>query len=349
MQKLFFIFPITGPNNGVKVISNHIKKALDNANDFEVKPVNTAQAKNYSNFGKFSLKKISSFLKVLKSLFKIKTDDAVYLNFTPRGYAFYRDLIILAVCNYRTKNVTIHIHANGLEKKFKFYNRSLFLKAKIIVINKAQKEHLENLAAHCFLVPNALPDYYKNNEIIYRDTNGLNLIFLSNISKEKGIYRLEKIAQIIGKNQIKCHINVYGGALDKQEKQIIFELNERYEFLNYHGVLENDCDKFRALQKNDVLLFLSDENYEVSPLVYIEALMSGLFIWTTNQIVAENLTKLNVADVLEDDLCNFVELTNSFKKMGQEQKENIRNSYFDNYSFSDYVDSIKDIILNAKK
>ena len=346
-MSLFFVFPISGPNNGVKVISTHIKDALELDDEIEINTIDTAQAKDYDNFGKFSFSKISFFLKIIKRLFKIRKKDSVYLNFTPKGFAFYRDLIILFVCHFKTSNVTIHIHANGLEDKIKFYNKRLFLKTKIIVINKAQFKSIGALGLSCFLLPNALPDYYTSKPLRYNQSDEVNFIFLSNISKEKGIYRIDKLAQFIKAKGIKCKLNIYGGILCDKDETLIKVLNKEYQFLTYYGPLLNENDKFEALQQNDVLLFLSDENYEVSPLVYIEALMSGLTVFTTEQVVSQNLCDDNVAEVLNNDLDNFELLFNKFSRTKDEIKPIVRHTYLSNYSFADYIKELKKITLNG--
>jgi glycosyltransferase involved in cell wall biosynthesis len=346
-MSLYFIFPVTGPNNGVKIISSYIKNNLVFENKIEVITIDTAQAEDYNSFGKFSFKKISGIFKILASLFKIRKKDLVYLNFTPKGFAFYRDLLVLMVCCFKVSNVTIHVHANGLEDKIKGYNKWLFAKTKIIVINEAQNKALSGFAQHCFLLPNALPDYYDSRTIKYREAGEISLIFLSNISKEKGIYRLEKLAKIVQERDIKCIINVFGGILSEQDKKVVDKLKAQFTFLTYHGALKNEQEKFEALQLNDALIFLSDENYEVSPLVYIEALMSGLPVFTTKQVVAKSMFEKNVAFILNKDLDNFEDILNNFITNKKELKVKARDTYLNTYSFTTYMNELKNILLNA--
>ncbi|MUU79058.1 glycosyltransferase [Winogradskyella endarachnes] len=346
-MSLFFVFPISGPNNGVKIISTHIKNALALDNEIEIKTIDTAQAKDYGNFGKFSFKKISFLFKILKNVLKVKNKDRVYLNFTPKGFAFYRDFIILLVCHFRTSNVTIHIHANGLEHKIKFYNKWLFLRTKIIVINEVQLKSVEKFGLNCYLLPNALPDYYKSIPLRFNKSNEVHFIFLSNLSKEKGIYRIQKLAELIKSQEIKCKLNIYGGTLSEKDETLINILNKSYEFLTYYGPLLNEKDKFEAIQQNDALLFLSDENYEVSPLVYIEALMSGLTIFTTKQNISDKLRNDNVAKVLTCNLDNFVSLLDDFSRNKKNSKAIIRNSYLKKYKFADYIKELKKITLHG--
>ncbi|MDW5289005.1 glycosyltransferase [Formosa sp. PL04] len=347
-MKLFFIFPISGPNNGVKVISNHIKNSLFTNTNITIRELNTAQAKDFNNFGKFNLEKVSSFYSLFKKLFLIKKQDIVYLNFTPKGFAFYRDLIILLVCSFKTKNITAHIHANGLEENLKFYNKFLFTKIKIIVINQSQYANISPFCPNTFLVPNALPDYFQNDDLKVAVNKEINFIFLSNLSKEKGINRLIKIAEILENEKINCKLNILGGALSDEDETSIQTLNFKYKFISYFGPVKEDATKFANLAANDVLLFLSDENYEVYPLVYIEALMSGLPIITTKQIVTNNLHELGVAFILKNDSSNLVDILNdNFKGSDNLEvlKKKARFTYLENYSFKNFIKSLEKILL----
>ncbi len=349
MKTLFFIFPITGPNNGVKVISDLIKNAIfSNDKSITVSVIDTSQAVDFSSFGKFSVKKVFYFFKLFKQLFTIKRTDMVYMNITPKGYAFYRDFITLVLCSLKTTNITAHIHANGLEKKIKKYNKFLFYKPKIIVINVDQKHKLDILGLRTFLVPNSLPDYFKAKPKTAGSTEELNLIYLSNVSKEKGAYRLKRIAEIISVAKIKCNLNVYGGIMSEDVRDIINELDRKYIFFRYHGVISEDKEKYDCLSRNDVLLFLSNEKYEVYPLVYIEALMAGLSIITTNQIVSNDLMNYGAANILNENTENFESIITKFvdaPQLLEKQKENARIAYQENYSFPHFIKSIENIIL----
>lgn len=347
-MKLYFIFPMTGPNNGVKIISNHIRQAIFKNKEISIFNIDTAQATGYNNFGKFSFNKILFFLSILKKILYVKNSDYIYFNLTPKGYAFYRDLIILAVCRIKTPNVTVHVHANGLEDNVKWYSKFLFSKIKIIVINENQKRQTIKFCSNTFLVPNALPDYFKNKSIKHKINKDVNLIFLSNISKEKGVNRIIELSKILYNNNITCKLNIFGGVLTDIERDKIENLTNKYNFVKYYGPIIDDDKKFKYLLKNDVLLFLSDEDYEVYPLVYIEALMSGLPIITTNQIVAKNLCNLGVAQILNNDLSNFIEIIKKFANNSKEFKnfkERARKTYLENYSFENYIKKIEKIIF----
>ncbi|WP_053976506.1 glycosyltransferase [Mangrovimonas xylaniphaga] len=347
-MKLFFVFPLSGPNNGVKVISNFIFHGFLERYKFILRKIDTAQANNFNSFGKFSFKKVMNIFSLLKKIYSISNEDVVYLNITPKGFAYYRDLILLFCCFKRTENITLHIHANGLEKKISFYNRHLFAKSKIIVINKRQMELISPFCDNVFLVPNALPDNYCGDRLSVKKELGIRFIFISNLSKEKGVGRLRDICKELSDKNVHCELNVFGGALSENDLLDVRELGLRYSFFKYNGPISDEKEKNEILKESDVLLFLSDENYEVYPLVYIEALMNGLPIISTNQVVIEDLLNLGVASVIGEDLSGF---DKALSWLGQNEelislKEKCRETYLKNYCFEGFMNKIENIIVH---
>ena len=197
-MKIYFCFPVSGPNNGVKIISNHILTNFLADHSFDVLVVDTAQAKGFSNFGKFSLSKIIYTLKIFSKLIKVKRADLIYLNLTPKGFAFFRDLCMILICKIKGGKVTAHVHANDLENNINLVTRCVFKNVKIIVINELQHEKLKDLGSNVYLVKNALPDFFNISTFKHKSIGSkIKLLFFSNLSKEKGIFRLISIIRLI--------------------------------------------------------------------------------------------------------------------------------------------------------
>lgn len=349
-KKLYFCFPLTGPNNGVKIISNYIYDSFDKNNDFKLKIVDTSQASDYSNFGKFNLKKIFKTIKIFKKLFNIKRGECAYINTTPSGFAFYRDLLLIYLCWLKNANITLHIHANGLENNLSSLNLWLFKKTKIIVINKKQYSNLLPFGLNLHIINNALPDF-NNAKFSFDNTNNnscIKLAFLSNISIKKGAERLKLIVEVLKGMDLDFQLNICGGILDKKSEIIINNLTKRYNFVSFYGPVVKLKSKQKFLNDNDLLLLLSNEDYEVSPLVYIEALMAGIPILTTKQVVSSEIIKEGCAFLLNKDCSNIDEILKLWKMNPEELvtlKHKCRSLYLRNYSFDDFQLKVKSIIL----
>ncbi|MDA9057601.1 glycosyltransferase [Flavobacteriaceae bacterium] len=348
-MKIHFCFPVSGPNNGVKIISNHILNNFLADNSFDVIIVDTAQAKGFSNFGKFSLSKIVYTLNIFSKLINVKRADLIYLNLTPKGFAFFRDICMILICKIKGGKVTVHIHANDLENNINLVTKCLLKRVKIIVINQLQYERLKELRSNVYLVKNALPDFFNIFPSKNKPTEDkIKLLFFSNLSKEKGIFRLESIIRLIGENDLNCEVNIYGGILDKANAPIFDDLKLKYDFINYFGPITDEKEKYNIFTQNNFLLFLSDVNYEVSPLVYIEALMSGLPIITTKQVVSNDIVIHKAGFHISEDaseLLTILQDHNLETTNKEELKLTSRNLYLKNHSFDYFMSQIKTIII----
>lgn len=350
-MKLYFIFPIEGPNNGVKVISSQILKRLNHKDGVNVKKINTAQATDFSNFGKFQIFKVFYLFVILSKLIKIRKGDYVYMNLTPKGFAFYRDLVILWFCKFRKAKISVHIHANGLERKLSSFITKVFEGVQFILINENQFLQLAQLSQKVCL-KNALPDFYKDNlQLKEKSNDSIKLIFFSNLSKEKGSLLLHNIIEEIDKKEIEIEVTICGGILDEISNDLISDIENKYNFVKYLGPVLDEQEKFNLFQDSSFLLFLSNENYEVYPLVYIEAIMSGLPVITTKQIVAEDIISDGRGFLLKSnndfhDLFMFLEKYQKDKSLLPMLKKENRNNFEENYSFNDYVNNLMKIIVN---
>tara|TARA_R110002020_G_scaffold122487_7_gene278029 strand:- start:39375 stop:40433 length:1059 start_codon:yes stop_codon:yes gene_type:complete len=346
--KLYFCFPIGGPNNGVKIISGFILKFLTDSRRFDARIIDTSQATDYTNFGKFSLRKVYNILRLLiTSLSLVKKADCVYLNITPSGIAFYRDIILLMICKFKRANITVHLHANGMERNINFFTQRLFKNIKLIVINKNQLKVLESLPSTIFMVPNSLPDNGGEDEVGIYTNEKLRLLFFSNLSKEKGVDLLLRLIDLIALNNISCEVNICGGIMEKSYETIILKSIEKNTFVRYHGAIDNERLKSEFFSKNDMLLFLSDPYYEVSPLVYIEALMNGLPIITTKQVVADEFVASECGYIIvhEQEIISIIQNLRDNASSLSRLKKNSRQLYISNYNFQSYIDQITTIIL----
>lgn len=344
-MKLFFIFPLKGPTNGVKVISKYVLEKFQEEKDIDIQIVDTSQATDYSDFGKFNLNKISFIFKLLSSIRGINKNDLAYMNFSTKGFSFYRDIIILSYLNFKDANVTIHIHANGLEKWKNSIIRKNLNRSKIVVINSKQLASLSHFK-NVFYVKNVLPDFYDGNfKILEEKSEDARLLYFSNLSVQKGIDCLKGICKLIHSKALNYKLTICGGVLDQYSQNVLDELIAEYNFVTYLGPIDDESTKMKLFKNHDFLLFLSEINYEVYPLVYIEALMNGLPIITTQQIVAEEVIANNSGFLLTNhDIEKYIS-TFEKPKLLYTTKLMIRARFEKEYCFNDYYSQIKKIIL----
>lgn len=346
MKRIVMIAPFGGPVNGVKVLSNQIANYFAIEPGYKLNIIDTAQAKSPEDFGKFNFKKLFDLRRLLSKMRKISSDDFVYMNFSPSGFAFYRDYLLLNYVLRKTKNVTLHLHANGLEKKKHFFGNKKFNVLKCIVITQHQFDVL-SFIKHRVLLPNALKDFYKNKIRLHKNTQQIQVLFFSNLSREKGTKRLFEFCQYCTKHKLPYKIFICGGVLDAYSKKLlqkIMELkNNNIQILN---PIQSTRNKMQLFEKSHFLLFLSDPYYEVYPLVYIEALMNGVSIITTPQYVANEVVSENNG-VLIADSKSAVQFIEQNKAGLNTLCSRNRFKFEAFYDFENYFKKLKNIIVNA--
>lgn len=347
-MKINVIFPIAGPLNGVKVITREILERFKKQNvDFRL--IDTSQAKSYRQFGKFSFAKIFNFAKILTQLRTIQKNEIVYMNFTAHGYAYIRDYIIVRCLLLKKCNITIHIHESTLDKLKKKGVVKVLSKLKILLINQGQYEDLQPYYSNCSVLKNALPDYFEQEKLKIKTTNSerIQLLVISNLSKPKGTPLLAIFGKEIEENKLPYEITVCGGVLDETSSVIINQLKNK-PFIKLLDPIFDVDKKMELFQNHDFLLFLSDENYEVYPLVYIEALMSGLPILTTKQIVSSEVIAMNGSHFIDNSL--EITITKLLENNTiYDLKTKARQQYEKYYNFNTFVTQLLALIYAPQK
>jgi glycosyltransferase involved in cell wall biosynthesis len=344
-MKLFFIFPIKGPVNGVKIIAQHLLNAFLN-DDLKTILIDTSQAEKYKEFGSFNFKKLFFIFSIFKKLKEITNGDFVYMNFSTKGFSLYRDLWILKYVHYKKANITIHIHANGLDEIRNKYLKNMINKVKIIVINNKQFELLKGYES-VYCIKNCLPDYYAGEfNINYNYTEEKKLLYMSNLSEQKGIDKLMSICKNV-ENYNNFTITICGGVLDQHSQEVLNQILKKYKFVSFLGPIELLDKKMEIYKAHDFLVFLSDEDYEVFPLVYIEALMNGLSVISTNQIVLDDIISNESGLLLNNN--NYIDYINTYNTTAKiiELKQKNRLKFEQTFQFNSYYQSIKKIVFNA--
>lgn len=341
-NKLLVIFPIEGPLNGVKVITKNLLEYWDKEG-FSFKLIDTAQAKDFNDFGKFSLKKVIDVLLISKKILLNKNSSDAYINLSVKGFSLYRDMLLIFLLLLKNIKVTAHIHANGLEKVQNFFLKSILNKIKLVVINNHQ---LEVLTAYknVNLLPNSLPDFY-TNEFNKSKNRKLNILYFSNLSIEKGVNRLSEFVKELEPLRDKIQINICGGILDDESNRVVKDV-QQYDYVHLLNPIFDTEEKMKLFHQSDVFLFLSDENYEVFPLVYLEALMNGLVIITTKQIVAKDMIALNNGVFYQKNKnIEFIQTLLDHENLLVKQKSS-RQIYLDKLNFEDFSTNLKKIIYD---
>ena len=136
--------------------------------------------------------------------------------------------------------------------------KETFIKDRLIVVEtNSMKEELESLGFERISVfPNFKPicriDF--NEQVYPKDI--LHLVYLSRIEEPKGIYDLIDILILLNKDKVRFVLDVYGRPQNKDEEAKITELSNKYDFINFLGMMEvGSKESYETLSTYDLHVF----------------------------------------------------------------------------------------------
>lgn len=137
-------------------------------------------------------------------------------------------------------------------------NKKTFIKDKLIVVEtQSMKEELQSLGfERISIFPNFKPicRIPFNEQKYPKDI--LKLVFLSRIEEPKGIYDLIDCLAILNKDKIRFTLDVYGRPQNKDEEKKIVDLANKYDFVNFLGMLEVGSEEsYKQLSQYDLHVF----------------------------------------------------------------------------------------------
>lgn len=111
--------------------------------------------------------------------------------------------------------------------------------------------------------------------------NGIKLVFLSRIMREKGIFDLLEAVESIANENVNISLDIYGKKILSKNEHITFNSFINNGAINYKGVLKNDlvCS---VLSKYDLFIFPTQFVGEGTPGVIVESLIAGTPVLTTS-------------------------------------------------------------------
>lgn len=314
-MKILFILHYPPPVHGAAVIGDTIRKSHLVNISFQCRYINLGISKNIDDIGrnKFSkfYKYIAINLEVLKNLALFRP-DICYVTPVSKGIGFYKDAVVIFWIKIFRRKVIYHFHNKGITlKQDKTFDdllyKLVFRNAYVILLSKllypdVKKYVPENRVFYC---PNGISEDMstkgiKPHFIEYTDAateQKINILFLSNLMRSKGIFTLLDACRILNERKIAFECLIAGGQGDLTINEILqfvqkSELNSCVKILGpIHGQGKRDL-----LSVSDIMVHptLND----CLPLVLLEAMQHSLPIISTFEGA--------IPDVVEDGVSGFL-------------------------------------------
>ena len=330
--------------------------------------INLSTSKRLRDIGKGGYRKfiacINLYLKVLFSLIK-KRYDLCYLGINSKGYGFYKDFVIVILLKLFGLKIIYHYQNKGITEgqdkwwlnilyRFQFRNSRVVLLSPLLYQDVAKYLTKEKV----YYCANAIPEIKGINlDLInsHRDEKAIpEILFLSNMMKEKGVFTVLKACKCLYSKGIKFKMVFIGGWANINESEFdeFILLNDLQEHVFYEGKIYG-ADKSAYFENANIFVFPSHYHNEAFPLVTLEAMQFGLPIISTREggipdIVSENETGYLVekqdAKELADKLQILIENPDIRKRMGIAAKIKF-DKFFEIGVFENNIKEILEIVI----
>ena len=294
--RVLFILHLPPPTYGATIVGEYIRQSKLINEEFEADYINLATNKVLTQLGKGSVKKMITFAGILQQVFMAlsrKKYDLCYITLTATGAAFYKDLAIVSVVKMFRKKIIYHFHNKGISaSKSKFNNtlyRYAFKETKSILLSRYLYPDIKNYVSekNVYFCPGGIPAG-RQSSIEKKETTAetantpCQLLFLSNMMREKGIFILLDACKKLKEKNISFECHFIGGWVDvtKEEFDALIQEKNLTDVVFAHGPKYNE-EKLAWYRKADVFLFPTFYHYEAFPLVNLEAMQYSLPIVST--------------------------------------------------------------------
>jgi glycosyltransferase involved in cell wall biosynthesis len=304
IRKIIFILHMPPPIHGASIVGRYIQKSEFINSRFDCDFINLSTTSSIKDIESWDFKKFITVLKLYARVFtKVarKRYSFCYLTINSHGPAFYKELIIVLILKLFGCNIVYHYHNKGIEKNqenwlnnllysFQFKNSRAILLSKLLYSDLSRYLPDEKV----YFCPNGIPALVnfepdvlalkRNSKIVPE------LLFLSNMMKEKGVYVLLEACKILVKRKIRFIAHLVGSWGDIKEKDLysFLEKFDLQENVKYAGEKYGD-EKSSFFERADI--FIHPTLNDCFPLVILEAMQYGLPVISTDEGAIPEIVK----------------------------------------------------------
>lgn len=322
------------PVHGASMMGKYIHDSQVVNNAFDCKYFNLTLAKDLQDIGKGGLRKLIDFIKQFTALRKvIKTENPNLCYVTPnaKGGAFYKDFLIVMMLKAMGQKIIIHYHNKGVSTRqnkfidnilyqFFFKNLKVILLADTLYNDVCKYVNRKDV----YICPNGIP---ATIELEKKAHDSFNILFLSNMMREKGVWDLVDACKILKDKGLNFHCHFVGKWSDISEAAFNDRKNALglENYVNAYGAKYGE-DKNEFFQMADVFVFPTFYHNETFGLVLLEAMQYSIPCISTDEggvpSVIENgqtgfIVSKNQPIILSEKLELLIKNPNLCKEMGK--------------------------------
>ena len=290
MIKILFIGPFPKPLTGLS-LSNKVLFEELTCLGYKPSKINTSPNSFDENVGEFGIMKVLFYLKVNFLFYKIFNRNKVVITIGQSFYGVIKYFLFIIVAKLLGKELIIHLHGSMLGDMYdslSHFKKSIikFILSranKAIVLSESHIDIFERFIDknQIYVLPNFIEKSIlpKGNCIIKDfDIETPNIIFLSNLMTEKGVFYVFEALKILNSKKIKFKAQ-FAGDIDKNIRDTVYKQLSEISNTEYLGVVRGE-EKIKLLSNGHVFIFPSYLK-EGFPLSILEAMLYKNIIVST--------------------------------------------------------------------
>lgn len=320
---ILFILHLPPPVHGAAMVGQYIHDSALINNDFDCRFINLTTASGMDDIGRFKLKKIQLFFRLLRQIRRSVKEfrpELVYVTPNAKGGPFYKDFIVVSMLKEMGCRVVAHYHNKGVASR---QNRALdnclyrryFKGLKVLLLSEKLYPDIEKYVRRndVQICPNGIP--CGTARVVKGEREIPHILFLSNLLVEKGILVLLDALRLLKEKGLSFACDLVGGeSADIDVSRLDNEVRERglQDIVKYHGKRVGE-EKETFIADADFFVFPTFYQNECFPLVLLEAMAHGLPCISTDEgaigdIIDDGVTGLITAKQDPADLAEKIEI-----------------------------------------
>lgn len=328
--KILYFIQLPPPVHGVSIINKLIYQSQYINNGFKTHLLEIRFSNKINQLRRLNFSKIIQFfrliIRLIKSIRSIQP-DLIYFSLMPVGKGLFRDLFFVFVIKWYRITPVYHLHNKGIARNSNMWimerlYRFVFNDSYIIHLSqKLYENEIMNLKlrnTRYRIIPNGI--HIREDIKVERQFQGINLLYLSNLFPQKGIFNLLRIYKIIERRFPDIKLSVVGGFPYRKTQKQVTRLIKESNLENKVILKGPKYGKNKALEYNnaDIFVFPTSFSQECFPLVILEAMQAGLPIIASDEGA--------ISEIIEDGINGIVVKDWTIKSFSEKLAELILNS-----------------------
>ncbi|WP_276864609.1 glycosyltransferase family 4 protein [Mediterranea massiliensis] len=291
-SKILFILHMPPPVHGAAMMGKYIHDSQVINQAFDCRYFNLTLAKDLRDIGKGGIRKFKDFIRQLRNIrqeVKAFRPALCYVTPNAKGGAFYKDFVIVMMLKAMGQKVVIHYHNKGVATRQdkpldNFLYKRFFKGLKVILLAEPLYQDICKYVKRedVFICPNGIPEQETTPTKTAHE--GFNILFLSNMMKEKGVWDLVEACRILKERGKKFHCHFVGKWSDITEEDFLQKIQETHleNEITAHGA-KYGTEKNIFFQQADVFVFPTYYHNETFGLVLLEAMEYAIPCISSNE------------------------------------------------------------------